>query len=97
FTQEKAIYKRELETLDRIEALANIAHNQKQPEVAKDIFEFIIENTQEIDIQINAHYNLLKIETEQAEKEDYDSINKKYLDLLNTYGKTPRTVNLQIA
>ncbi|OIQ23287.1 tetratricopeptide repeat protein [Lacinutrix sp. MedPE-SW] len=97
FIQEKAIYKRELESLDRVEQLANIAYNQKQPETAKNIFKFIIENTQEIDIQINAHYNLLKIETEYAEKKDYKLIKQKYLNLLDVYGKTPRTVNLQIA
>ncbi|AEH00617.1 tetratricopeptide repeat protein [Lacinutrix sp. 5H-3-7-4] len=97
FTQEKAIYKRELESLNRVEQLANIAYNQKQLNVAKQIYTFIVENTQEIDIQINANYNLLKIETEQAKEKDYQIINNKYLKLLEKYGKTSRTVNLRVA
>ena len=97
FTQEKAIYKRQMETLDRVEELADIAYTQKQPEVAKEIFQFIIDNTQDIDIKINAHYNLLKIESEKATQKDYKTINKNYLSLFETYGKTGRTIDLQIA
>ena len=97
FTQEKAIYKRQMESLDRVEELANIAYTQKQPEVAKEIFQFIVDNTQDIDIKINGHYNLLKIETEQASKKDYKAINERYLKLLETFGKTGRTIELQIA
>ncbi|WP_452224044.1 tetratricopeptide repeat protein [Lacinutrix chionoecetis] len=97
FTQEKAIYKRQLESLDRVEELANIAYNQNQPEVATTIFQFIVDNTQDIDIKINAHYNLIQIETEQASKKDYKAINEKYITLLETFGKTGRTIGLQIA
>ena len=97
FTQEKAIYKRELESLDRVEELADIAYTQKQPEVAKGIFQFIIDNTQDIDIKINAHYNLIKIETEQATKKEYEAINDSYLSLLETFGKNGRTIDLQIS
>ncbi|WP_055436018.1 tetratricopeptide repeat protein [Lacinutrix algicola] len=97
FTQEKAIYKREMESLYRVEELANIAYTQKQPELAKEIFQFIVDNTQDIDIKINGHYNLLKIETEQATKDDYKSINQSYIKLLETYGKQGRTLNIQIA
>ena len=97
FTQEKAIYKRQMESLDRIEELANIAYTQKQPEVAKEIFRFIVDNSQDIDIKINGHYNLLKIETEQSSTKDYKTINESYLNLLETFGKTGRTIDLQIA
>ncbi|WP_299884814.1 tetratricopeptide repeat protein [uncultured Lacinutrix sp.] len=97
FIQEKAIYKRQLESLNRVEELANIAYNQKQIAIAKEVYEFIIENTQDIDIKISAHYNLLKIETEQATKEEYNAINKRYKTLLNEFGKNGRTIDLQIA
>ncbi|MEJ6792043.1 MAG: tetratricopeptide repeat protein [Lacinutrix sp.] len=97
FIQEKAIYKRELESLERIEELANIAYTQKQPEAAKKIYQFIVDNTQDIDIKINGHYNLINIETENASKEDYKIINQTYLSLFDTYGKTTRTLDLQIA
>ena len=83
--------------LDRVEELADIAYTQKQPEVAKGIFQFIIDNTQDIDIKINAHYNLIKIETEQATKKEYEAINDSYLSLLETFGKNGRTIDLQIS
>ncbi|MGB1209830.1 MAG: tetratricopeptide repeat protein [Lacinutrix venerupis] len=97
FTQEKAIYKRQMESLDRIKDLAKIAYTQNQPEAAKNIFQFIVDNTQDIDIKIEAHYNLLKIETEQATKKDYKIINQNYLNLLETFGISGRTIDLQIA
>jgi tetratricopeptide (TPR) repeat protein len=97
FTQEKAIYKRELESLDRVEELANIAYNQNQTDVAKEIFQFIIESTQDIDIKINAHYNLIRIETENATNAEYKTIKENYLSLLDTFGRTSRTLDLQIA
>lgn len=97
FTQEKAIFKRQLESLDRVKELANIAKNQEQNTVAKSIFQFIIDTSQEIDDKIIANYNIIKIETEEALVKDYKALNEKYLNLLETYGKTPRTVELQIA
>jgi len=97
FTQEKAIYKRQLESLDRIEELALIAYNQKQPIIAKDIFQFIVDNSQDIDIKINAEYNLIKIQTEQSTKKEHKSIDEKFLNLLEEYGKNSRTVDIQIA
>ncbi|APX99200.1 tetratricopeptide repeat protein [Lacinutrix venerupis] len=97
FTQEKAIYKRQMESLDRIKDLAKIAYTQNQPEAAKNIFQFIVDNTQDIDIKIEAHYNLLKIKTEQATKKDYKIINQNYLNLLETFGISGRTIDLQIA
>lgn len=97
FTQEKAIYKRQLESLDRIEELATIAYNQKEIIISQNIFQFIIDNSQDIDTKINAYYNSLKIETEQATKKEYKAINEKYLNLLNEYGKFESTVDLQIA
>ena len=97
FTQEKAIYKRQMESLDRVKQLAKIAYTQKEIEIAKEIFQFIIDNSQQIDTKLNAHYNLLKIETEQASTKDYKAINESYLNLLEIYGKIGRTVDIQIA
>ncbi|MFD2822329.1 tetratricopeptide repeat protein [Lacinutrix iliipiscaria] len=97
FAQEKAMFKRLPESLDRIESLALIAVQEKQNAVAKDIFNYIIEIAQDPEITLEAHYNILKIETSEALEKDYQTINKKYLSLLDTYGKHPRTIKLQIA
>lgn len=97
FVQEKAIFKRQLESLDRIEELANIAYNQKQNDIATSVFQFIIENTQDIDDKIRAHYNIITIETKEATPKDYVALNEKYLSLLDLYGRSRRTLDLQIA
>lgn len=97
FMQEKAIFKRRLESLDRIKELGNIAYNQKEHAIAKSIFEFIINTSQELDDKITAHHTILKIETIEASPKTYGALNEKYIKLLDTYGKTSRTVALQIA
>ena len=97
FAQEKAIYKRELESLDRIEELANIAYNKKQYDISKEVFQFIVDNTQEIDSKLKAHYSLIQIDTELASKNDYKTIAKAYLDLFSEFGEEDRTLDLQIS
>ena len=97
FIQEKAIYKRELASLDRVEELALITYNNKKSNLAKQMFQFIIENTQDIDTKINAHYNSLKIETELATKKEYPELNEKYLNTINEFGRFANTIDLQIA
>lgn len=97
FTQEKAIYKREMESLDRIEELASIAYNQGENDIATSIFTYIVENTQNLDSKIKAHYNIIKIRTSQASLEDYPAIEKDYLQLLNEYGGLMSAIDLKIA
>lgn len=97
FTQEKAIYKRELESLSRVQELAVIAKTQKKLDISKDIFQFIIDNSQEIDDRLGAYFYLLEIETQQASKENYKTIQKKYLDLFEKQGLFSATLDLQIA
>lgn len=97
FIQEKAIYKRELASLDRVEELALITYNNKKNNLAKQMFQFIIENTQDLDTKINAHYNSLKIETELATKKEHPELNEKYLNTINEFGRFANTIDLQIA
>ena len=97
FVQEKAIYKRQLESLDRIEELALIAKNDSDKTIAKSIFTYLIETAQETDILLEAHHNLLLLEIETATDKDYDAINKSYLELFESYGRFAKTLDLQIA
>ena len=41
FTQEKAIYKRQMESLDRVEELANIAYNKNNKSLQKRSFNLL--------------------------------------------------------
>lgn len=97
FLQEKAIFKRQPESLNKIEELANIAASENQNDVAKEIYMFLIETAQDLDTQLSAHYNLLQIETKASSVDNYEAINTKYLELFKTYGLFPQTLKLQVA
>ncbi len=96
FIQEKAIYKRQLESLDRLVELGLIAENQKQYDDALAVFNFIIENTQDTDMKLAGHQKVLQIKTKIALPKDYNTINNSYISVFDTYGKTPQTLELQI-
>lgn len=95
FIQEKAIFYRNPESLNRIEELAFIAVNDEAYDVAKEIFVYITETVQEADAQIAAYDNLLKIEVQT--NQDVSKIENDYQQLLETYGLSNRTLNLQIS
>ncbi|GAA3573189.1 tetratricopeptide repeat protein [Snuella lapsa] len=97
FIQERAIFNRQPESLSRIEELALIASGENEIEIAKEIFAFIINTAQDTDTLLEAHYNLLQLETKISGKENYDTITEKYLNIFEKYGKLPQTFKLQIA
>ncbi|HNU60462.1 MAG TPA: hypothetical protein PKI08_11000, partial [Aquaticitalea sp.] len=78
FTQEKALYKRNPESLDRIVELAVMAHNDNQDNAAMVIFQFVLETAQDIDTKLIANQYLLDIAVENASEKDHPAINKKY-------------------
>ncbi|MGB1307342.1 MAG: tetratricopeptide repeat protein [Oceanihabitans sp.] len=97
FTQEKAIFKRLPESLIRIENLALIAAKDNHNEIAKEIFNYLINTAQEPDRILEAEYQLLQIETKESTTANYQEINSKYLQLLEHYQRHPKTLKLQIA
>jgi tetratricopeptide (TPR) repeat protein len=97
FIQEKAIFNRQPESLYRIEELADIASNENQYDIAKEILEYIINTAQDTDTLLNAHYNLLQLETKTSPKENYSKINSEYLELFKKFGTFSQTLSLQIA
>ena len=97
FVQEKALYRRNPESLNNIIDLAVMANNEKQNDAAVEIFNFVLETTQDIDTQLLAHQYLLDIETENASEKDFDAIDKKYQGLFLKYGTFEQTLSLQIS
>ncbi|WP_349267199.1 tetratricopeptide repeat protein [Algibacter pectinivorans] len=95
FAQEKAIYKRQPESLSRIEELALIAVNDNENEVAQDVLNYIIETAPDAQTKLKAHQNLIQIDLKSGA--NYGAIKSKYLELLRTYGEQPETLELQIA
>ncbi len=97
FTQEKALYKRNPESLSRIIELAVIANTEKETEAATEIFNYVLATAQDVDMKLLANQYLLDIEVENATEKDYEAIQKKYLAVFNQYGLYEQTLSLQIA
>ena len=97
FTQERAIFNRNPESLKRIEELAEITLSDNENQIAKEIFIYITQTAQDTDTKLEAYNNLLQLEIKESSKENYNAIKNKYLELINTFGGQPQTLNLQIA
>ncbi|KJD33867.1 hypothetical protein PK35_03730 [Tamlana nanhaiensis] len=107
FTQEKAIFKRNPESLSRIEELATITTNENDTEIAKDIYNYLIETSQLPSEKLEAHHKLLQLEIRVASPKDYPEIKNRYLALVSNHNSenqvesdltpTKETLNLKIA
>jgi tetratricopeptide (TPR) repeat protein len=97
FIQEKALYRRNPESLMRITDLALTAINEKDYDTANAIFNYVLENSQDIETRLTAHQYLLDMETTNASKKELKDIQEKYLDLFKQYGIYEQTIALQIA
>ncbi|OBQ57114.1 tetratricopeptide repeat protein [Tamlana sp. s12] len=97
FIQEKAIYNRDQQSLYRIFELAKIAANDEDSDIAKDIYQYIIDTSTSNDTKLDAHFNLLELEVKNSKKGDYDRIKSDYQTLLSEYPNNDRTLDLQIS
>ena len=97
FTQEKAIFKRNPESLHRIVDLALITIDEKNNETAKEILNYLIATSQDIDTVIKANNYLLKLETEEVTNNNFKEIDNKYDKLFNQYGLNHQTIKLQLS
>ncbi|NDI98691.1 tetratricopeptide repeat protein [Flavobacterium sp. LaA7.5] len=96
FIQERAIYKREPDSFLNIVALAELTVEEGENETAREILNFILENTQEPTLQMQAHSRLLKIDIAAAQEKDYPAIQKRIDDLLAQFGVSPYSLDLQV-
>ena len=97
FTQEKALYMRQRESLSRIIELAMTALSEKENEVATEIFQYVLANTQNIGTILTANQYLLDIEIANASSKDLPAIQERYKQLFAAYGISEPTLGLQIA
>lgn len=96
FVQEKAIYKRNPETFYNIVNLAQLAIEEDEDETATEILNFVIENTQDVEVLIASHFYLTEMRIEKASEKDYKTIETSIQSLLNEYGVSPYSLQLQI-
>lgn len=96
FIQEKAIYKREPDSFSNIVNLAELTIEDEAFETAKEIFTFILENTQDLELQIQSHYYLMDMRINEGTSKDYPQIATDLELLLKQYGISPFSLDLQI-
>ncbi|SDM41021.1 tetratricopeptide repeat protein [Kriegella aquimaris] len=98
FRQEKAIYKRmEGSSMQRMESLGDMAMKEGAVAVAKSIFEYIVENTNDEVTQLNAELNLIDIQILDADEKSLSEIQKRYDELIDIHRYKGKTLQLQIA
>jgi tetratricopeptide (TPR) repeat protein len=95
FIQEKAIYKRNPESFSNIVSLAELAIEENQNEDAVTIINFVLVNTQDLDLQIFSNAFLIRNRIEKAAPRDYPIIQADLEVLLKKFGVSPFTIPLQ--
>ena len=96
FIQEKAIYKRVPESLSNIINLAQLAIQEGDQETATMVLGFVLENSKDLQLLVQAHSYLLKIQIEKASQKEYPAVTSAINALLNEYEVTPFTLSLQL-
>ena len=96
FIQEKAIFKRNPDNFYNIINLAKLAIDDKENDTAREILDFILLNTQDLELQMQAHYQLTSMDIDKASAKEYPAIKTKMDLLLKQYGISPYSLNLQV-
>ena len=95
FVQEKAIYRRNPESFSNIVNLAQLAVQEGDKETGREILAFVLENTRDLETVIDAHFYLLDMRIDDARPQDYPAIEAEFSRLINEFGATNYTLNLQ--
>ena len=96
FIQQKAIYKRNPESLNNIVNLAQLAIEEDNQEAAKDILGFVLENSKDLELLIQANAYLMEMKIEKAAEKDFAGINVELDSLLKQFEISPFTLSLQL-
>ncbi|MBT8186642.1 MAG: tetratricopeptide repeat protein [Croceitalea sp.] len=98
FAQEKAIFKRkESPSLDRLSNLGEVAMDGGDIDTATEVFEYIVDNTQDPSTKLNAQLSLIDIDLIDANDKRLNAVEKQFETLLEIYGYDNKTLQLQIA
>jgi len=96
FIQEKAVYKRNPESLSSIINLAQLTIEEDDTETAKEILGFVLENTKDLELLIQANSYLMEMKINKAQEKDFVGINTELTVLLNQFEISPFTLSLQL-
>ena len=94
FIQQKAIYKREPESFSNIVNLGQMAIEDNDQEAATEILTFVLQNTNDIDLIIQANSYLMEMKIENSQEKDYIAISQELDKLITEFGVSPYTLPL---
>lgn len=94
FIQQKAIYKRNPESFGNIVNLGEMAIEDNDQDSAKEILTFVIENTNDLELLIQAHSYLMEMKIDHATDKDYVAITAELDQLIKEFGVSPYTLSL---
>lgn len=96
FVQEKAIFKREPGLFGNIVNLAKMAADEGEDATAREIFAFVLQNTTNPDVIMDANYYVLSMDIKSGQEKDYPAIKQRMDSLLAEFGVSPYSLDLQI-
>jgi tetratricopeptide (TPR) repeat protein len=96
FVQEKAVFRREPESLQGLINLAMLTKDAKAYETALTVLEFISQNTTDSRLNIQANTQRLELQLEHS-KPNYNTIKASYVKLLDTYKLGVETLEMQLS
>ena len=96
FIQEKAIYKRNPESLESIENLGQLAIEDADETTAEEILNYILANTKELDLIIRTQSSLMEMKIKKAKENNFETIDTELKTLLKEFEISPLTVSLQL-
>ncbi len=94
FIQEKAIYKRNPESFSNIVNLGQLAIDEDDEVAATEILNFVLENTSDDYLKIQAHSYLMEMKIKKAQPKDFQSINAEFDQLIKQFGVSSNSLNL---
>lgn len=94
FIQQKAIYKRNPESFGNIVNLAQMAIEDNDQESAKEILTFVITNTNDLELLIQANSYLIEMKIDNALEKEYPAITEELDGLIKEFGVSPYTLTL---
>jgi len=94
FIQLKAIYKRNPDSFTNIVSLGQMAIEDNDQDSAKEILNFVLDNTKDLELLIEAHSYLIEMKINHATDKDYPAITTELDALIKEFGVSPYTLSL---
>lgn len=94
FIQQKAIYKRNPDSFSNIVSLGQMAIEDNDQDSAQEILTFVLQNTKDLELLIEAHSYLIQMKIDHATDKDYVAITAELDALIKEFGTSPYTLSL---